>query len=62
MLMQVVNMVSSMGLAWQPAFGLITLLYFYSHYFFASGALLGCGDGTCLDLFSVWQTPQVLQL
>lgn len=34
---QVVQQVSSLGLAWQPAFGLITLLYFYSHYFFASG-------------------------
>eukprot|EP00191_Tetraselmis_sp_GSL018_P008793 CAMPEP_0177605164 /NCGR_PEP_ID=MMETSP0419_2-20121207/16545_1 /TAXON_ID=582737 /ORGANISM="Tetraselmis sp., Strain GSL018" /LENGTH=553 /DNA_ID=CAMNT_0019099275 /DNA_START=187 /DNA_END=1848 /DNA_ORIENTATION=+ len=35
---QVVNLVSSMGLAWQPAFLVITLLYFYSHYLFASGA------------------------
>ena len=36
--MQVVKLVSSRGLAWQPAFGIITLMYFYSHYFFASGA------------------------
>jgi di/tricarboxylate transporter len=27
-----------MGLSWQPAFGVILVLYFYSHYFFASGA------------------------
>ena len=25
-------------MAWQPAFGILVLLYFYSHYFFASGA------------------------
>ncbi len=29
---------SGLGLGWQPAFGLILTLYFYSHYFFASGA------------------------
>eukprot|EP00798_Chlamydomonas_sp_ICE-L_P016682 gene16682-22941_t len=34
----VVGMVGSLGLAWQPAFGIVVLLYFYSHYFFASGA------------------------
>ena len=27
-----------MGLEWQGAFGIVVLLYFYSHYFFASGA------------------------
>ena len=27
-----------MGLAWQPAFLVVVLLYFYSHYLFASGA------------------------
>ena len=32
------TLVSGLGLAWQPAFGLILALYFYSHYFFASGA------------------------
>ena len=31
-------MVSGFGLSWQAAFGVITLLYFYSHYLFASGA------------------------
>lgn len=34
----VVNVVSGLGLTWQPAFGIILVLYFYSHYFFASGA------------------------
>ena len=29
---------SSYGLAWQSSFGIIVLLYFYSHYLFASGA------------------------
>lgn len=31
-------MVGGLGLPWQPAFLILTLLYFYSHYFFASGA------------------------
>jgi anion transporter len=35
---QVVTVVSSLGLAWQPAFLVVVLLYFYSHYLFASGA------------------------
>jgi len=35
---QVVGVVGGMGLAWQPAFLVIVLLYFYSHYLFASGA------------------------
>ena len=34
----VVNVVGGLGLSWQPAFGIIVLIYFYSHYFFASGA------------------------
>jgi hypothetical protein len=34
----VVKVVSSMGLEWQAAFGIVVGLYFYSHYFFASGA------------------------
>jgi hypothetical protein len=33
----VVDVVGSLGLTWQPAFGIILVLYFYSHYFFASG-------------------------
>ena len=35
---KVVGVVGGLGLSWQGAFGLITMLYFYSHYFFASGA------------------------
>ena len=31
-------MVSSYGLPWQNSFAIIVLLYFYSHYLFASGA------------------------
>lgn len=31
-------MVGGLGLSWQAAFGVVTALYFYSHYFFASGA------------------------
>jgi len=34
----VVKVVSAAGLAWQPAFVVVVLLYFYSHYMFASGA------------------------
>ena len=34
----VVDIVSAAGLAWQPAFLVVVLLYFYSHYMFASGA------------------------
>ena len=34
----VVKSVSALGLAWQPAFVIVTLLYFYSHYLFASSA------------------------
>jgi hypothetical protein len=36
----VVDVVGSLGLTWQPAFGIILVLYFYSHYFFASGKQL----------------------
>lgn len=35
---QVVTVVGSLGLQWQASFAVITLLYFYSHYLFASGA------------------------
>ena len=35
---QVVSVVGGWGLAWQPAFVIIVLLYYYSHYLFASGA------------------------
>lgn len=31
-------MIGGLGLQWQASFTIITLLYFYSHYLFASGA------------------------
>ncbi|KAK3139902.1 hypothetical protein QOZ80_5AG0392370 [Eleusine coracana subsp. coracana] len=34
----VVKFVGGLGLSWQLSFGVLVLLYFYSHYFFASGA------------------------
>lgn len=34
----VVQVVGGLGLGWQGAFGIVVGLYFYSHYFFASGA------------------------
>ncbi|KAH9741304.1 Dicarboxylate transporter 1 [Citrus sinensis] len=34
----VVKFVGGLGLSWQLSFGILILLYFYSHYFFASGA------------------------
>ncbi|KAL4446332.1 hypothetical protein ABPG77_003139 [Micractinium sp. CCAP 211/92] len=35
---KVVGIVGGLGLSWQATFGIILTLYFYSHYFFASGA------------------------
>ncbi|KAK3288959.1 dityrosine synthesis enzyme [Cymbomonas tetramitiformis] len=35
---QVVNVVGGLGLAWQPAFLIALVIYFYAHYMFASGA------------------------
>ena len=37
---QVVGLVGGMGMSWQATFGVILSLYFYSHYFFASGESL----------------------
>ncbi|CAA6667321.1 unnamed protein product [Spirodela intermedia] len=37
----VVKFVGGLGLSWQLSFGILVLLYFYSHYFFASGHALG---------------------
>ncbi|KAG6542959.1 hypothetical protein Mapa_015651 [Marchantia paleacea] len=34
----VVKVVGGLGLQWQASFGILVLLYFYSHYLFASGA------------------------
>lgn len=33
-----VGLIGGLGLQWQASFAIITLLYFYSHYLFASGA------------------------
>ena len=38
---QVVGLVSGLGMSWQATFGAILALYFYSHYFFASGESSG---------------------
>ncbi|KDD74484.1 sodium:sulfate symporter [Helicosporidium sp. ATCC 50920] len=35
---RVVGLVQGLGLRWEAAFALVAALYFYSHYFFASGA------------------------
>lgn len=35
---RVVELVGGLGLSWQAALGLVSVIYFYSHYFFASGA------------------------
>ncbi|GJP30981.1 hypothetical protein CLOM_g7540 [Closterium sp. NIES-68] len=57
----VVNVVSSMGLAWQPAFGLLVILYFYSHYFFASGAAhIGAMFVAFISVASALGTPPLL--
>lgn len=42
----VVKVVSGLGLEWQAAFAIVVGLYFYSHYFFASGreSLTGCTE------------------
>jgi di/tricarboxylate transporter len=34
----ITQFVGGLGLSWQLSFGILVLLYFYSHYFFASGA------------------------
>jgi len=35
---QVTGVIGGLGLAWQPAFAVLMLVYFYCHYLFASGA------------------------
>ena len=39
---QVVGLVGGLGMGWQATFGIILALYFYSHYFFASGETRSC--------------------
>ena len=57
----VVGFVSGFGLSWQAAFGLITLLYFYSHYLFASGAAhIGAMYTAFLSVATACGTPGML--
>ncbi|KAH7437140.1 hypothetical protein KP509_05G058200 [Ceratopteris richardii] len=54
----VVKVVGGLGLAWQPAFAILVLLYFYSHYFFASGAAhIGAMFTTFLSVATALGTP-----
>lgn len=56
-----VDVVGSLGLGWQPAFGLLVLLYFYSHYFFASGAAhIGAMFSAFLAVATALGTPPLL--
>ncbi|KAL0419572.1 UNVERIFIED_CONTAM: Dicarboxylate transporter 1, chloroplastic [Sesamum radiatum] len=49
------------GLSWQLSFGILVLLYFYSHYFFASGAAhIGAMFTAFLSVASALGTPPYL--
>ena len=55
------NVVSGFGLSWQASFGVITLLYFYSHYLFASGAAhIGAMYTAFLSVAIACGTPPLL--
>ena len=57
----VVQVVSGMGLSWQPAFLITTLLYFYSHYLFASGAAhIGAMYTAFLSVATACGTPPIM--
>jgi len=50
-----------MGLGWQPAFLITSLLYFYSHYLFASGAAhIGAMYTAFLSVATACGTPPVM--
>ena len=54
-------MVSGLGLGWQGAFGIVVGLYFYSHYFFASGAAhIGAMYTAFLAVATACGTPPML--
>ncbi|KAI7733082.1 hypothetical protein M8C21_033487 [Ambrosia artemisiifolia] len=54
----VVKFVGGLGLQWQASFGILVLLYFYSHYFFASGAAhIGAMFTAFLSVASALGTP-----
>ncbi|CAA0833465.1 Dicarboxylate transporter 1- chloroplastic [Striga hermonthica] len=57
----VVKFVGGLGLSWQLSFGILVLLYFYSHYFFASGAAhIGAMFTAFLSVASALGTPSYL--
>ncbi|KAI9081826.1 hypothetical protein K1719_036088 [Acacia pycnantha] len=57
----VVKFVGGLGLSWQLSFGILVLLYFYSHYFFASGAAhIGAMFTAFLSVASALGTPPFL--
>nr|Q41364.1 RecName: Full=Dicarboxylate transporter 1, chloroplastic; Short=SODIT1; AltName: Full=2-oxoglutarate/malate translocator; Flags: Precursor [Spinacia oleracea]AAA68148.1 2-oxoglutarate/malate translocator [Spinacia oleracea] len=57
----VVKVVGGLGLSWQMSFGVLVLLYFYSHYFFASGAAhIGAMFTAFLSVASALGTPPFL--
>ncbi|GMJ07094.1 dicarboxylate transporter 1 [Hibiscus trionum] len=57
----VVKVVGGLGLSWQMSFGILVLLYFYSHYFFASGAAhIGAMFTAFLSVSSALGTPSYL--
>ncbi|KAF6154129.1 hypothetical protein GIB67_016381 [Kingdonia uniflora] len=54
----VVKFVGGLGLSWQFSFGILLMLYFYSHYFFASGAAhIGAMFAAFLSVASALGTP-----
>ncbi|KMT14491.1 hypothetical protein BVRB_4g072630 [Beta vulgaris subsp. vulgaris] len=57
----VVKVVGGLGLSWQMSFGILVLLYFYSHYFFASGAAhIGAMFTAFLSVAGALGTPPFL--
>ncbi|KAL9234773.1 hypothetical protein vseg_009602 [Gypsophila vaccaria] len=57
----VVKFVGGLGLPWQASFGILVLLYFYTHYFFASGAAhIGAMFTAFLSVASALGTPPYL--
>ncbi|KAL6643635.1 hypothetical protein ACP70R_018401 [Stipagrostis hirtigluma subsp. patula] len=56
----VVKFIGGLGLSWQLSFGVLVLLYFYSHYFFASGAAhIGAMFTAFLSVASALGTPSL---
>lgn len=58
---KVVGLIGGLGLQWQASFAIITLLYFYSHYMFASGAAhIGAMYTAFLSVSIAMGTPPLL--